>query len=93
LAAVLADAGTAMLTVMDLAQADQAAAPLHQVMAAALQIIDIETFQLTEHQDRDSQAVQEYDLINKVKIYMLPEAVVEQVVQVHVHQTIAMTEK
>jgi hypothetical protein len=72
---------------------DQAAAQLHQVMAAVLQITDIETFQQLEHLGKDSQAVQAYDSTNKVKIYTLPEVAVEQADQVHVHQIIAMTEK
>jgi hypothetical protein len=82
-----------MLTVTDLDQAEVAAVLLHQATAVELQIIDIETFQLTEHRDRDSQVVQEYDLINKVKTYMLPEVAVEQADQVHVHQIMPMTEK
>jgi hypothetical protein len=61
---------------------DQVAARQPLVMVAGLQIIDIEIFQQMVLWDKDSQADQEYDLINKAKTYTLPEAEVEQVVAV-----------
>jgi hypothetical protein len=93
LVVVQAEPGTAMPTATVQYQADQAVVQPHQAMAAALQITDIETFPQTELLVRDSQAVQAYDSTNKVRIYTLPEAGVEQADQVHVHQIIAMTEK
>jgi hypothetical protein len=82
-----------MLTVTDLDQAEVAAEQPHQVTVAELQITDIETSQQPEHLVRDSQAGQAYVLINKVRIYTLPEVAVEQADQVHVHRITAMTEK
>jgi hypothetical protein len=93
LAEAQAVAGTAMLTVTDQDLAAQEAVQLHQVMAAELQIIDIETSQQTEHRDRDSRVVQEYVLTNRVKTYMLPEVAAEQADREHVHQITVMTEK
>jgi energy-coupling factor transporter transmembrane protein EcfT len=90
---VQAEPGTAMPTATVQYQADQAVVQPHQAMAAALQITDIETFQQTEHRDKDSQAVRVYDSTNKVRIYTLLAVVAELVDQVHVHQIIAMTEK
>jgi hypothetical protein len=86
-------AGTVMPTATDQDQVEVAAVQPHQATEAALQIIDIETFQLTEHRDRDSQAGQAYVLINKVRIYTLPEAVGVLADRVHVHQIMPMTEK
>jgi len=93
LAVVQVVVGTAMPTATDQDQAVRVAVQPHRVTVVVLQITDIETFQLTEHRDRDSQVVQEYDLINKVKTYMLPEVAVEQADRVHVHQIMPMTEK
>jgi hypothetical protein len=90
---VLADAGTVMPTVTDHVQAEVVVVLLHQVTAVELQIIDIETSQLTELRDKASLVVQEYDLINKARIYTRPAAVEERADQANVHQIMPMTEK
>jgi hypothetical protein len=93
LAVVQVVVGTAMPTATDQDQAVRVAVQPHRVTVVVLQITDIETFQQLEHRDKDSQVVRAYDSTNKVRIYTLPEAGVEQADQVHVHQIIAMTEK
>jgi hypothetical protein len=93
LAVVLAVHGTVMPTATDQFLAGQVVEQLRQVTVAELGITDIETSQLTEHQDRDSQVVREYDLINKVKTYTLPEVAVEQADPACVQATMPMTEK